>query len=122
VGLSSLMFGLGLIDDIWGLRPRSKLLVQLLVAGLVLSCGIVYRFRENPFIDFPISLIWIVGITNAFNLLDNMDGLAAGVGAGIARLARGLFRARRRLPLSSQQSRSFLDCHILQLPKALAVG
>jgi len=78
VGISSLVFVLGLVDDIYQLRPRSKFLVQLFAAALVLGCGVVYPLRGNWFIDGLISLFWIVGITNAFNLLDNMDGLSAG--------------------------------------------
>jgi len=79
IGISSLMFGLGLADDIWHLRPRTKLLAQVAAAGLVLSTGLVYPMRESWWINFAISLIWLVGMTNAFNLLDNMDGLSAGV-------------------------------------------
>ena len=79
IGISSLMFALGLADDVWHLRPRTKLLVQIATAALVLSCGVVYPMRESWWINFTISLVWVVGMTNAFNLLDNMDGLSAGV-------------------------------------------
>jgi len=78
VGISSLVFALGLVDDIFQLRPRPKFLAQLLAAALVLGCGVVYPLRGNWLIDGLSSLFWIVGITNAFNLLDNMDGLSAG--------------------------------------------
>ena len=79
VGISSLMFALGFVDDIFRLRPRPKLLAQLFAAVLVLSCGIVYPLSGNLAIDIIVSIVWMVGITNAFNLLDNMDGLSAGV-------------------------------------------
>ena len=52
------MFGLGLADDIWHLRPRTKLLAQVAAAGLVLSTGLVYPMRESWWINFAISLIW----------------------------------------------------------------
>jgi UDP-GlcNAc:undecaprenyl-phosphate GlcNAc-1-phosphate transferase len=79
VGLSSLLFVLGLVDDLVHLRPGSKFLIQMLVAGLVLTCGVVYPLRDAWILNAAFSLIWIVGITNAFNLLDNMDGLSAGI-------------------------------------------
>ncbi|MCK5114715.1 MAG: undecaprenyl/decaprenyl-phosphate alpha-N-acetylglucosaminyl 1-phosphate transferase [Phycisphaerae bacterium] len=71
---------LGLIDDRKNLGPWVKLIVQILVAvGVVVFCNV----RIMTFIGTPgsiiISVAWIVAITNAFNFLDNMDGLAAGV-------------------------------------------
>lgn len=79
LGVSSLLFFLGLADDILRLRPYAKLAVQLLAAMLVVGSGIVYPLQQNALVNSVISVLWIVGITNAFNLLDNMDGLAAGV-------------------------------------------
>jgi UDP-GlcNAc:undecaprenyl-phosphate/decaprenyl-phosphate GlcNAc-1-phosphate transferase len=90
IGVSSLMFGLGLADDIWHLRPRTKLLVQIAGAVLVLNCGVVYPLRESWWLNLLVSLFWLVGITNAFNLLDNMDGLSAGV-AVVAALYLSMF-------------------------------
>jgi UDP-GlcNAc:undecaprenyl-phosphate GlcNAc-1-phosphate transferase len=79
VGLSSMICALGLVDDLWHLTPRSKFLLQLLTAALALSCGVIYPLRENLIVNLLVSIVWIVGITNAFNLLDNMDGLSAGI-------------------------------------------
>jgi UDP-GlcNAc:undecaprenyl-phosphate/decaprenyl-phosphate GlcNAc-1-phosphate transferase len=79
LGASSFVFLLGLADDILHLRPQTKLAGQLLAALLVVGSGIVYPLQQNAIINSVISVIWIVGITNAFNLLDNMDGLTAGV-------------------------------------------
>jgi UDP-GlcNAc:undecaprenyl-phosphate GlcNAc-1-phosphate transferase len=79
LGASCLMFVLGLADDILHLRPQTKLAGQLVAALLVVSSGIVYPLVQNPIVNATISIVWIVGITNAFNLLDNMDGLTAGV-------------------------------------------
>lgn len=76
---SSLIFLLGLADDVLHLGPYVKLAGQLLAALLVVSSGIVYPLVQNGVVNIGISLLWIVGITNAFNLLDNMDGLTAGV-------------------------------------------
>src|ERR1700719_1861156 len=79
LGASSLVFLLGLADDILHVRPRTKLVGQLLAASLVVGSGIVYPLTQNPIINYVISVVLIVGITNAFNLLDNMDSLTGGV-------------------------------------------
>lgn len=79
IALSSLMFALGLADDIVGLRPRMKLLVQLACAALLVATGVVYPISTSIMVCVGFSVLWVVGITNAFNLLDNMDGLASGV-------------------------------------------
>ena len=79
VGISSVLFLLGLVDDILGLSPRTKLLVQGIAASVVLALRVIYPFRESLFANLILSSIWIIGITNAFNLLDNMDGLSAGI-------------------------------------------
>lgn len=78
-GGASLMFALGLADDIWHFRPGTKFLAQLVIAGWIVHSGIVYPLVSSPLVNDFISLFWIVGVTNAFNLLDNMDGLAAGI-------------------------------------------
>jgi len=76
---ASAMFALGLVDDIFSLRPWMKLLGQVLVAVIFVLRGprLVYTFV--PGLDSVITVFWLVGITNALNLLDNLDGLAAGV-------------------------------------------
>jgi UDP-GlcNAc:undecaprenyl-phosphate GlcNAc-1-phosphate transferase len=79
IGLASLMFALGLLDDIHRLAPSRKFAAQLLAAGLLISVGVVYPLRGNLAVNIAVSMLWLVGITNAFNLLDNMDGLSAGV-------------------------------------------
>ena len=70
----------GVYDDICGLRPSSKLIAQIIAALLPISFGLTIPLF-HPLVSFWIALFWIVGITNAFNLLDNMDGLAAGIAA-----------------------------------------
>ncbi len=72
---------LGLVDDtIHKLSVKTKLMGQIMVALLLISFGIrITLFIENNFISSIITVVWIIGITNAFNLLDNMDGLSAGV-------------------------------------------
>jgi len=77
--LASLMFVLGLVDDIYHLKPAPKLAGQLFAAGLLVSAGVVYPMRGSLTVNIVVSVLWLVGITNAFNLLDNMDGLSAGI-------------------------------------------
>ncbi|MEM7582507.1 MAG: MraY family glycosyltransferase [Acidobacteriota bacterium] len=71
----------GLLDDRRGLPVSIKLLAQLAAAGLLLAVGLFADLSLPAGIDAVLTVLWIVGITNAFNLLDNMDGLAAGVTA-----------------------------------------
>ncbi|MHC4179153.1 MAG: glycosyltransferase family 4 protein [Planctomycetota bacterium] len=73
---------LGLVDDSRGLDWRIRLASQTLVAVVLVGCG----WRLSLFLDLPLltgtlSVLWIVGLVNSFNMLDNMDGLSAGVAA-----------------------------------------
>jgi len=73
---------LGIWDDRWGLRPILKLIGQVLGALILVATGVhTELFFEYPALDITLTVFWVVGITNAFNLLDNMDGLSGGVGA-----------------------------------------
>ncbi|HUH16043.1 MAG TPA: NAD-binding protein [Gaiellaceae bacterium] len=76
----ALLFAAGLLDDVRPLNPLAKLAVQVLAAVLVLSSGISVEVVENEALRWALGLVWLVGMTNAFNLLDNMDGLAASMG------------------------------------------
>ncbi len=86
-----LMFATGLLDDFRNLRARYKLIAQILAALIATAGGLSFGPFLTPFgftIDVPafsfiITLLWIVGVTNAVNLIDGMDGLAGGV-SGIA--------------------------------------
>jgi len=73
-----LIAAFGLVDDVLSLKASTKLIAQVVVASLLLFWG--YRLHWTPSLvgDTMLTLFWIVGITNAFNLLDNMDGLCAG--------------------------------------------
>lgn len=76
---SGLMAALGAVDDFRTVRPSMKLVVQMLVAGLLLVLVSPPPMTGSVIVDQLLAFTWIVGITNAFNLLDNMDGLSAGV-------------------------------------------
>ncbi len=69
----------GLTDDVRVLRPQAKLVTQILLAAVLIQLGFLLRLTSYPPLDVFLTLFWVVGITNAFNLLDNMDGLAAGM-------------------------------------------
>ena len=78
---------IGLIDDLVGVSPWAKVLVQTLAAGYLYFHGYQIRAVSNPFGDLlllghlalPLTVLWFVGMSNAFNLIDGLDGLAAGV-------------------------------------------
>ena len=70
---------LGLIDDLEPIRPRTKLIVQTTVATFLVLSDWRLGWFDNLVIDIPLSLLWIIGITNAFNIIDNMDGLVVGI-------------------------------------------
>jgi UDP-GlcNAc:undecaprenyl-phosphate GlcNAc-1-phosphate transferase len=85
-------FLIGLTDDLFGLSPLTRLLMQSIVAGLAWKAGVQIEFLTIPFdglvslpdwVGLPITVIWLVGMANAINWIDGLDGLAAGV-SGIA--------------------------------------
>jgi UDP-GlcNAc:undecaprenyl-phosphate GlcNAc-1-phosphate transferase len=75
------LFLLGLLDDVRPLRPETKLFGQMAVAAATIGFGLDLGATASPAVNAAFTFLWIVGLTNAFNLLDNMDGLAAGVAA-----------------------------------------
>ena len=78
---ATFLFLLGLFDDFRTIKPHSKLIGQILAASLVVFLGLRLHWFQSMTLDTMATIFWIVGITNAFNLIDNMDGLCAGVGA-----------------------------------------
>lgn len=72
---------LGIWDDWRGVTPLLKLAGQLLAALLLIATGVQVEFLHQPILNVILSAFWLVGITNALNLLDNMDGLTGGVAA-----------------------------------------
>jgi UDP-GlcNAc:undecaprenyl-phosphate/decaprenyl-phosphate GlcNAc-1-phosphate transferase len=85
---SAILFVVGLLDDVRGVSPVWKLVVQTVAAALVLAAG--FRIDRVSFIpgwslslgvaSIPVTVLWLVGVSNAFNLVDGLDGLAGGVG------------------------------------------
>ena len=92
---AAIMWAVGLVDDFKSLRARFKFGIQTLVAIAVTAAG--FRFEQLPLPggmlslglgSWPLTVIWIVGISNAINMIDGMDGLAGGIGL-IAALGLG---------------------------------
>ena len=88
-GGSTLLFLVGLVDDILNIRPYQKLIGQLIGAGVVIAFGLKLPITGYEIVDIWITVFWLIGITTAINLLDNMDGLAAGI-ATIGAVSLGL--------------------------------
>ncbi len=83
---------LGVWDDWRGMRPALKLAGQAVGALILIATGVQVEFLHNPVLNAAVTIIWVVGITNALNLLDNMDGLSGGV-AAVAAASFGLLAA-----------------------------
>ncbi len=98
----TMVFLVGLVDDILTLSPGLKLLGQVVAAGIAVASGLRIAYIGNPFggglvslglLAAPITLVYIVGFTNVINLIDGLDGLAAGV-TGIAAVSLLLLAAQ----------------------------
>lgn len=88
LGPATLVFVTGLYDDLWGLGPYAKFSSQILAAVLLYFAGfgihnvdLLFPWHAvRGFVALPLTIFWVVLITNAFNLIDGLDGLAAGSG------------------------------------------
>jgi len=87
---ASVIMGMGLIDDVKGLDPKTKLIIEVVAALILIKGGFYVKFVTNPFdggvislgmLCIPVSVLWLVGICNAVNLVDGLDGLSAGISA-----------------------------------------
>lgn len=83
-----LVLGVGCMDDVFELKPGPKFAVQIVAASIIYFAGFDISLITHPFnmnlvylhwVSYPLTVIWIVGVTNAFNLIDGLDGLASGV-------------------------------------------
>jgi UDP-GlcNAc:undecaprenyl-phosphate GlcNAc-1-phosphate transferase len=91
----TLAFAIGFADDISSLKPFSKLVMEIAITSIFLFYGYRLNWTTSLTLDTMLTLLWVVGMTNAFNLLDHMDGLCGGVAliVGTALLV-GLLPAR----------------------------
>lgn len=81
LGSSTFLFLVGLADDIFNAKPYQKLVGQVMGAAFVIYYGLSLPWTSWATLNMAITIFWLIGITNAINLLDNMDGLAAGIAA-----------------------------------------
>jgi len=81
VGAASFLFLVGLVDDLIHIKPYQKLIGQVIGAAIVVNYGLVLPWTRSLPANMVITIFWLIGITNAINLLDNMDGLATGIAA-----------------------------------------
>jgi UDP-GlcNAc:undecaprenyl-phosphate GlcNAc-1-phosphate transferase len=81
VAFSTFLFLVGLVDDIIHIKPYQKLIGQIVGAAAVVNYGLTLPWTHSASINVVITILWLIGITNAINLLDNMDGLATGIAA-----------------------------------------
>ena len=78
---AALMALMGFYDDRWGLRPFLKLIGQIVAATILILSGVKVTALPEEWMNLTVTLVWVVGLTNSLNLLDNMDGLSSGVAA-----------------------------------------
>lgn len=105
LGSALVVLVLGALDDVFSVKPHVKLIWQIVAASIVIAFGVSVDFISNPFnglfylyaFSFPLTLFWMVGITNSINLIDGLDGLAAGV-VGIAAVTLFLVSILRGQP------------------------
>ena len=76
---SAALFAVGLVDDFLHIKPYQKLIGQVLGASAVVYFGLLLPWGWGASVGMAVTIFWLIGITNAINLLDNMDGLAAGI-------------------------------------------
>lgn len=78
---ATFLFIVGLFDDRFNIKPYTKLFLQIISGCIAIFFGATIGLKFNIFLSIPLTLLWVVGVTNSFNLLDNIDGLAAGISA-----------------------------------------
>lgn len=96
-----LMFVIGLLDDRLELKPGAKFLGQLIVSLGIAFAGIrLGIFAEHPFLQISITVIWLLAVTNAFNFIDNMNGLCAGL-CVVSAISIAVLAAKNQLPATA---------------------
>jgi UDP-GlcNAc:undecaprenyl-phosphate/decaprenyl-phosphate GlcNAc-1-phosphate transferase len=85
------MLAVGIYDDIYDAPALFKLAAQISAAGVTAMLGVHFQLTSNPLgaqirdyfdlgmLSIPMTMVWMIGLTNAFNLIDGLDGLATGI-------------------------------------------
>ncbi len=79
IGATALAFLMGLADDAYNTKPWLKFFVQVVCGVLLIGTGIYIHFFDNQLLNYGLTIVWIVGIMNSINMLDNMDGITGTV-------------------------------------------
>src|SRR6266446_6116343 len=79
LGASTFLFLVGLADDLLNTKPYQKLIGQVMGSAFVIYYGLSLPWTRSSALNVALTIFWLIGITNAVNLLDNMDGLAPGI-------------------------------------------
>jgi UDP-GlcNAc:undecaprenyl-phosphate GlcNAc-1-phosphate transferase len=79
IGSSTFLFLVGLVDDLLHTKPYQKLIGQVMGSAFVIYYGLSLPWTSYSALNMALTIFWLIGITNAVNLLDNMDGLASGI-------------------------------------------
>ena len=118
---SSLIFGAGLIDDFRPLPAYAKMAIQITLSAILVGLNFHAMLAGNPYVYIGVTVFWIVFMSNAFNLLDNMDGLSSGVAliaiffmAAIDRVSAGTLP----LPMLAALAGSILGFFVFNFPPA----
>lgn len=77
---STFLFMVGFVDDLIHVKPYQKLVGQIMGSAYIVYYGLSLPWTRSSSVNMALTIFWLIGITNAINLLDNMDGLAAGIG------------------------------------------
>ena len=109
---STFLFLVGLVDDLIHIKPYQKLIGQILGSAFVVYYGLSLPWTGSVLLNMALAIFWLIGITNAINLLDNMDGLAS----GIAIIAAGF------LALSFVSSGQFTEALLLLIFAGALLG
>lgn len=76
---STFLFLVGLVDDLIHIKPYQKLIGQIMGSAFIVYYGLTLPWTNSVLLNMALAIFWLIGITNAINLLDNMDGLASGI-------------------------------------------
>ena len=109
---STFLFIVGLVDDVLHIKPYQKLIGQVMGAAYVVYYGLSLPWTGSVLLNMALAIFWLIGITNAINLLDNMDGLAS----GIAVIAAGF------LALSFANTGQYTDALVMLVFAAALLG
>jgi UDP-GlcNAc:undecaprenyl-phosphate GlcNAc-1-phosphate transferase len=84
IGSVMVIFVIGLVDDVLSVKPFTKLIAQIALASTLVYFDYRLGWLDSRLLDSLVTMVWVVGLTNAFNLLDNMDGLCGGTALVVA--------------------------------------